>query len=167
MKKWSADSAITAGASISINRTTSTREDDFVSVRFEDESSGIIIMEAHIPMLQYAKAITGQLSKCFIELNPNIDLIGKRSANKTERLFIPAEVMKEWRNNSHKNPAAIRTIENYAARDLLVDGWFLRGGDIGNMHRRISSSGDGEIYDVILFRWENKDGTAYIPKGGE
>jgi len=108
--------------SVSMSRTRGN-DYDKVHITLTDESSGCQVMEAYLPLEEFAKAITGQgYVNCDFEIY-NTEVIGKKREVKTEAVPVP-----ENERLSEKSEKA------ELLKPFEVDGWVGRDSDLGNHH---------------------------------
>ena len=103
---------------ISINRTTSNKEGDFVSIEITDEKSHVQFCRIKISLLEFAKVITGlSFRSCELDLM-GLDAVGKIREHKEEIIPLP---------NKEKQDETLAPYE--------IDGWIGDRRDLLSHHR--------------------------------
>jgi len=114
---------------------------DGIEITVSDGNSGIEFLTIKLGYAEFARALGG--GECDATFSTwGIDRIGWHSQSKTERVYFP----------SGKKLLRAGDIE---VREILalfeVEGWSVRSGDIGNMHRR-GMEGSRLFYTCVFFR---------------
>jgi hypothetical protein len=127
-------------------------DEESMVVRIEDGASGAGVVEARIPLADFARALTGLWSPC--TFRPSSPLVGK----KRETKYVMVEV------DPHK--ASSVELRRLWAQEALkaheVDGWAGRVDDMLNHNRHVSDKvlGDGTsvaVYKVVFVRYVDAD----------
>jgi hypothetical protein len=106
---------------ITISRTTSNREPDFIRLRIEDDSSGVNFLDIRMSLENFAKVITGfGYIDCEFELYAQN--VGMTSESKTE--IVPLK--DKYFATDEQRQEALKPFE--------IDGWKARQSDIKNHH---------------------------------
>jgi hypothetical protein len=138
-------------ATVTIGRTQSTREDDFISIEIQDRDSRNRVIELSMTYEQFAKCITGlgyvdakvrgivsaenfgELGKKLVSKQINLETTLRKYGKKEEaelRELVYASVPDGWKMNndgmtSQQNAAGIHNFSVYQHIDLTDedDGW--------------------------------------------
>jgi len=108
---------------ISISRTSSNREDDYISISIVDESSHVQFVDVKMSLLDFANAITGvAFNSCDFELR-HPELVGMKREHKSE--LLPCSKFGDTVEDLQK-----------ILDPFEVDGWFGSLYDLTNHHNR-------------------------------
>lgn len=125
---------------ISINRTTSNREESYVSIEITDERSHIGFCRIKISMTEFGNAITGlSFRPCELDLL-GLEKVGKFREYKEEVIYI-------------SSPSLLTSLKEKAAEVLApyeIDGWIGSRDDLINHHRQFTKD-DGKSYARVGF----------------
>lgn len=133
---------MTNKAHVTISRISSNMEDDYISLRVEDDISGVIVTDVKMSLSEFAKCVTSQ-GHCPGEftLIPTSEIasrFGKKREVKTVKL--------PWK----KLHGDVETLKELI-QPHLVDGWQTRG--LG-----LSQQQPPDGHNVTLVRWVECDG---------
>jgi len=105
---------------ITISRVHSHQEQDYVSIRFNDETNGAEFLDAKMSLGSFADALLG-LARVYCEFELRPQHVGKRREIKTEIVTVSS-----YSPTPEQKAAALAPFE--------VDGWVGRQSDLGNHH---------------------------------
>lgn len=121
---------------ISIMRVQSSRDDDYISIEVEDDSSGVRFLEIKLSMHGFAKIITGLSSQNCEITTMRLNLLGSIAENKTE-------IIPRLKGDARDDKAVAKHLKIYE-----INGWTARRSDVSNPHRWV---GKDEV-TVVFFR---------------
>ena len=128
---------------IIISYVTCNTEDDYVSLRVEDETSRIEFLSVNLSPEQYGMLLSASRHvDCTFDLR-GVDRVGMIAENDTVDVNVA--------NYCTTDEVEIKCIK----RDVEVDGWGIREGDLQNSHnyRRHPDHDDIYLCTVVRFRW--------------
>lgn len=125
-------------AGLTISRVTSTNNPEGEAwISIEDKTSGIEFARVKLSLKQFAAAILG-LGCVDSEVEViGLEKVGWKAENKTETIKVP----------QYDNFEKSRGYARAAVRELEVDGWAAREGDVDNHH-----NWKGNTVSVVFFR---------------
>ena len=118
-------------------------ENDYVSIRIEDELSNINFVDVKMDIESFGKALLG-LGSVPVEFElRGLDRVGKKFEHKE------MEVMITHRRGDSPGTGDI----DAALSKNEIDGWKGDRGDCTNMHKRVRSGAGYTVHNVHFFRW--------------
>ena len=132
--------------SIRFSRISSNQEDDYMQLTLEDTTTSRRVLQAKIPMAEFAQCITSSSADCLFSVYGDMEKLGWTRETKTESVYI--------KYIGH-NRAEREACELEALGEFEVDGWKGRKDDAGNQHRRLRNQPHdekGEAYGVLFSR---------------
>lgn len=128
---------------ISISRTTSNKDPDYIHIRLIDEASGMVVTDIEMSVEAFGYAVTGMsMQECNFELIDvrHADKVGKTREIKSEPVYLEGD------NPMHDHERIIAK-----AKALEVDGWICNL----NKQQRITVESAGELWKVTVpfVRW--------------
>lgn len=136
------DRPMTLRGQLHISRTTTSKGEDYITIRMTDRDSCVQFVSASVALADFARAITSSVVDCWLDVG-GLHLVGKRREHK--EVVVP---ISGYGTTPDQRREALRQFE--------VEGWKGRESDLDNHHRKVK---DG--IRVVMERWvEVPDGKA-------